>query len=84
MRVPVKSYSVKGGINDVSLDVCPRMRKKVVFPSHFSFDYKVLFLHNEGKTVSSLNGTGKLVDHILKNESRTFFNTIHKIKLKMD
>ena len=27
---------------------------------------------------------GKLVDHTLKNESRTFFNTIHKIKLKMD
>ena len=60
MRVPVKSYSVKGGTNDVSLDVCPRMRKKVVFsPSHFSFDYKVLFLYNGGKTVSSLNGAGK-------------------------
>ena len=27
---------------------------------------------------------GKLVDYALKSESRTFFNTIHKIKLKMD
>ena len=41
MTVPVRPYRVKGGTNNVSLDVCPRMRKKVVFSHpHFLFDYK--------------------------------------------
>ena len=37
------------------------------------------------KTVSSISGaekTGQL--HVKKNEIKTFFNTIHKNKLKMD
>ena len=41
-------------------------------------------LYNGGKTVSSINdarNTGQL--HV-KNEIRTFFNTIHRNKLKMD
>ena len=41
MTVPVRPYRVKGGTNDVSLDMYPKMRKKVVFsPPHFFFDYK--------------------------------------------
>ena len=36
MSVPVRPYRVKGGTNDVSLDVYPRMMKKVVFsPTQF-------------------------------------------------
>ena len=31
MLVPIKPCRVKGGSNDVSLDVYPKMRKKVVF-----------------------------------------------------
>ena len=31
MTVPVKSYRAKGGTNDVSLDICPMMRKQVIF-----------------------------------------------------
>ena len=41
-------------------------------------------LYNGGKTVSSINRarkTGQL--HVKKTEIRTFFNTIHKNKLKM-
>ena len=30
MAVPVKSHRAKGGSNDVSLDICPMMRKKVI------------------------------------------------------
>ena len=45
MTVLVKPYRAKGGTNDVSLDICPRMRKKVVFsPPHFFFDYKSMAL----------------------------------------
>ena len=41
MTAPVRPYRVTGGTNDVSLDVCPRMRKKVVFsPAHFFLEDK--------------------------------------------
>ena len=30
MTVPVESYRAKGGTNDISLDICPVMRKKVI------------------------------------------------------
>ena len=41
MTVPFRPCRVKGGANDVNLDICPRTRKKVVFsPLHFYFDYK--------------------------------------------
>ena len=41
-------------------------------------------LHNVGKTVSSTNGAGKTRQvHVKKNETRSFFNTIQKNKLKM-
>ena len=39
MTVPVKPFKVKGGTEGVSLDVYPKMRKKVVFtPPHFFFN----------------------------------------------
>ena len=39
--VPVRPYGVKGGINDSSLDIYTRLRKKVIFsPPNSSFDYK--------------------------------------------
>ena len=42
-------------------------------------------LHNVGKTVSSINGAGKTGQpYVKKNEIRSFFNSIHKNKLKMD
>ena len=41
-------------------------------------------LNNEGNTISSINDTGKTGQLHVKNEIRTFFNTIHKNKLKMD
>ena len=42
-------------------------------------------LYNGEKTVSSKNGVlGKLDSYMQKNEIRTFFNTTHKNKLKMD
>ena len=42
MTVPVEPYRVKGETNDVSLDVYPKMRKKVVFsPPYFFLDYKM-------------------------------------------
>ena len=41
-------------------------------------------LYNGGKTVSSINGAGKTGQLHVKNEMRTFSNTTHKNKLKMD
>ena len=35
-------------------------------------------LQNGGKTVSSVNGAGKPGQLPVKNEIRTFFNSIHK------
>ena len=40
-------------------------------------------LHNVGNTVSSTNGAGKTGQHMLKNESRSFLNSVYKNKLKM-
>ena len=39
---------------------------------------------NGEKTVSSISGAGKTGQLHVKNEIRTFSNTIHKNKLKMD
>lgn len=39
MTAPVRPYRVKGGPNDVSLDIYPNVRKKVVYPPHFFLDY---------------------------------------------
>ena len=37
-------------------------------------------LHNFGKTVFSTNAAGKTgQQHVKKNETRSFFNSIHKI-----
>ena len=47
ITVLIKPCRVQGGANDVSLDICPRMRKKVVLPTAcFSFVYtnKVLLV----------------------------------------
>ena len=41
-------------------------------------------LHNVGKIVSSTNGAGKTGPLHVKNEIRSFFNSKHKNKLKMD
>ena len=42
-------------------------------------------LHNVGKTVSSTNCAGKTRQvHVKKKETRLFFNTVQKNKLKMD
>ena len=41
-------------------------------------------LHNAGETVSSTNGAGKTGPLHVKNEIRSFFNSKHKNKLKMD
>ena len=41
-------------------------------------------IYNEEKTVSSIMILEKLNNYMLKNEVRTFSNTIHKNKLKMD
>ena len=38
----------------------------------------------ERKTVSSVSGAGKIEQLQVKNEIRTFSNTIYKNKLKMD
>ena len=41
--------------------------------------------YNVGKTVSSTNDAGKSGQpHVKKNEIRSFLNSIHKKKLKMD
>ena len=34
-------------------------------------------LYNGGKTVSSINGVDKIGQLHIKNENKTFFNTIH-------
>ena len=41
-------------------------------------------IYNGEKTVSSINGTGKTGQLHVKNEIRTFYNTICKYKLKID
>ena len=41
-------------------------------------------LYNGEKTGSSISGDGKTGQLHVKNEIRTFSNTIHKNKLKMD
>ena len=41
-------------------------------------------LHNGGKTVSSTNGAGKTGQPHVKDEIRSFLNSTHKNKLKMD
>ena len=41
-------------------------------------------IYNEEKTVTSKNSAGKTGQLHLKSEIRSFFNTIHKNKLKMD
>ena len=41
-------------------------------------------LHNGGKPVSSTNCAGKTGQLHVKNEIRSFFNTIYKNNLKMD
>ena len=41
-------------------------------------------VYNGAKTVSSINGAGKLDSYMKKNEIRTLSNTINKDKLKMD
>ena len=41
-------------------------------------------LDSVGKTVSSTNGAGKTDQIHVKNEIRSFFNSTHKNKLKMD
>ena len=45
MTVLVRRYRVKGGTNDVSLDIYPRVRKKMIFsPPYFCFDNKYVAL----------------------------------------
>ena len=41
-------------------------------------------IYNREKTVSSISVLGKLENYMQKNEIRTFSNTVHKNKLKMD
>ena len=41
-------------------------------------------VHNVGKTVTSANSAGKTGQPHVKNEIRSFFNSKHKNKLKMD
>ena len=41
-------------------------------------------LYNEEKTVSSISGPEKTVQHHVKNEIRTFSNTTYKNKFKKD
>ena len=41
-------------------------------------------VHNVGKTVSSTNGAGKTGQPHVKDEIRSFLNSTHKNKLKMD
>jgi len=46
---------------------------------------KEAIIHNVGKTISSTNGVGETGQlHVNKNEIRSFFNILHKNKLKMD
>ena len=44
MTFPVRPYRVKGGTNEVSLDIYPRMRKVIFFPVHFFLDNKNIAL----------------------------------------
>ena len=41
-------------------------------------------IYNGEKTVSSISGPGKTGQLHVKNEIRTFPNTVHKNELKMD
>ena len=41
-------------------------------------------IYNGLKTISLTNGAGKSGQPLIKNETRTLSNTIHKNKLKMD
>ena len=41
-------------------------------------------IYNGEKTVPSISGAGKTEQLHVKNKIRTFSNTIHKNKLKMD
>ena len=41
-------------------------------------------IYNGEKTVSSVSGAGKSGKLHIKDEIRTFFNTIYRNKLKMD
>ena len=41
-------------------------------------------IYNGEKTISLTSGAGKTGQPLAKNETRTFSNTIHKNKLKMD
>ena len=41
-------------------------------------------LYDGERTVPSINGAGKTVSYMGKNKIKTFFNIIHKNKLKMD
>ena len=53
--VPVRPYGVKGGINDSSLDIYTRLRKKVIFsPPNSSFDYKNVSLSFLGPVLPCL------------------------------
>ena len=41
-------------------------------------------IHSGEKTVSSTNGSGKTEQLHVKTEIRSFFNSLHKNKLKID
>ena len=41
-------------------------------------------IYNGEKTISLTSGAGKIGQPVVKNETRTLSNTIHKNKLKMD
>ena len=41
-------------------------------------------IYNGVKTISLISGAGKTGQPLVKNETRTLSNTIHKNKLKMD
>ena len=41
-------------------------------------------IYNREKTISLISGAGKTGQPLVKNETRTPSNTIHKNKLKMD
>ena len=61
---------------------------KIEIPEISPFNYgqtmtKEARLHNVAKTVFSTNGPGKTRElHVKENDIRSFFNTIHKNKLK--
>ena len=41
-------------------------------------------MYNGEKTVFSINGTGKTVNYVQRNETGPLYYTIHKNKLKMN